>query len=99
MIFFSRQNFVRKSHSTYGSIIALNGGDDRNHGSADAIPMLRDDESETNDTEMLNDIETMDDGNNDENEAADEHEAMEENETELLEVKSQLIHTLETFLV
>lgn len=77
----------------------MNGGDDRNHGSADAIPMLRDDESETNDTEMLNDIETMDDGNNDENEAVDEHEAMEENETELLEVKSQLIHTFETFLV
>lgn len=72
----------------------MNGGDDRNHGSADAIPMLRDDESETNDTEMLNDIETMDDGNNG-NEAGDEHEAMEENETEQLEVKSQLIHSLE----
>lgn len=88
------QNFVRKSHSTYGSVIALNGGDERNHGSADAIPMLRDDdESEANDTEMLNDIETMDDDNNEDNDdenkesaeqtngdAADENEAMEESE-------------------
>lgn len=71
----------------------MNGGDERNHGSADAIPMLRDDESEANDTEMLNDIETMDDDNNEDNDdenkesaeqtngdAADENEAMEENE-------------------
>lgn len=72
----------------------MNGGDERNHGSADAIPMLRDDdESEANDTEMLNDIETMDDDNNEDNDdenkesaeqtngdAADENEAMEESE-------------------
>lgn len=65
------QNFVRKSHSTYGSFNTLNGSDDRNHGSADAISTLRDDETEFIDAEMLNDIKTMDNVENIDQEAND----------------------------
>lgn len=68
------KNFVRKSHSTYGSFNTLNGSDERNHGSAEVISTMRDDESEMNDAEMLNDVENMDeaeaevsDGNNNDN--------------------------------
>lgn len=53
--FFTEKSFARKSQSTYGSFNTLNGGDDRNHGSAEVISAMRDDESEENDTEMLND--------------------------------------------
>lgn len=89
------KSFVRKSHSTYGSFNTLNGGDERNHGSAEVISTLRDDESELNDAEMLNDVETMDDGeaeNNEtnngdseqiddtENQAEEEEEGMADNE-------------------
>lgn len=49
------QSFARKSQSTYGSFNTLNDGDDRNHGSAEAISTnIRDDESEDNDAEMPN---------------------------------------------
>ncbi|XP_031620870.1 uncharacterized protein LOC116339242 isoform X2 [Contarinia nasturtii] len=82
---FIRNNFVRKSHSTYGSFNTLNGSDERNHGSAEVISTMRDDESESNDAEMLNDVETMDDGepSNDkqyDGTADDEQETMEQND-------------------
>lgn len=51
----SRQSFARKSQSTYGSFNTLNGGDDRNHGSAEVISSTMRDEDESEDAEMLND--------------------------------------------
>lgn len=58
----------------------MNGGDDRNHGSAEVISSaMRDDESEENDTEMLNDSggtsATTAPANDDEAAAADDAEA------------------------
>lgn len=50
------------------------GNDERNHGSAELIPTMRDDESETNDAEMLNEVETMDEGEPEENENGEANE-------------------------